>query len=241
MRIASVRLNGGVQAVALAAMFAGAAGGCVVHVAPPPTPDKVIPQLTDKAEPPGEGEGQVVVDATNGPASVTLIVGAFSVGTAYGSADSVVTKPVCATTPCVVNLPVGTHELIFAGKRDVDLASSDAVQVTRTPSVFRHTVGRVESSPGLLYGGLLGATVGGATALTGAIFLTSSETRGTGLVTFGLGAAITAVGAGMMYYGRTRIQPGSSVQFTPDGATPPVDKSSSRQVMLTPNGVGFTF
>jgi hypothetical protein len=44
----------------------------------------------------------------------------------------------------------------------------------------------------------------------------------------------------MMHAGRTQIQPGSSVQWTPDGATPPA-KPVKQHVYLTPNGVGYRF
>src|SRR5688572_13531225 len=103
------------------AVFAGV--GCIVHVTPPPAPEKLMPKLTMDPEPPGEGDGQVIVDTTNGPATVTVVL--------LSSGSRALTKTVCATTPCSVNLPIGSHDLIFAGKTDPSLASTDAVQVAR--------------------------------------------------------------------------------------------------------------
>jgi hypothetical protein len=222
-------------------VLALAGGGCVAHLPAPPTPEKVVPQLSERPEPPGDGEGQVIVDATNGPASVTVIVSALNIGTAYGTASSVLTKTICATTPCAVNLPVGAQELIFAGKKDDTMASSDTVQVGRTPTVFRHTVGSIKTSPGLEYGGLTLAVVGGTTALTGLILLPLESSKSSGFIITGVGGAVTAIGAAMMYYGRTVIQPGSSVQWTPDGSVPTPSDKNGRHVVFTGNGVAGTF
>jgi hypothetical protein len=79
-------------------------------------------------------------------------------------------------------------------------------------------------------------------ALLGAISLSSSFTSaGSSAATLGVGAAITAVGAWMMYAGRTRIQPGSSVQWTPEGATASVKPAKQQALYLTPTGMGYRF
>jgi hypothetical protein len=214
-----------------------AGAGCLVRIAPPPTPDKVMPKVTMDPEPPGDGDGQVIVDTTNGPATVTVVLLAMGGSTAL-------TKTVCATTPCAVNLPIGSHDLIFAGKADPSMASTDAVQVARAPSILRHTVGKVDASPGLLWGGFGLVTVGGCGMLVYGIFASSSaipgESKTGDYIGLGVSTAITAAGAWMMYAGRTRLQPGSSVQWTPDGAIP-VDKKSGRTVMYTGNGVRVTW
>jgi len=208
--------------------------GCVAHVPAPPEPEKIVPQVATQADPPADDEGQVTIDTTNGPAAVTVILLGLGGSAAF-------TKSICATTPCTANLPLGSYDVVFASKRDPQVGSKDAVQVTRTPTIMRHTMGSVESSPGLLIGGVTAATLGGTVALLGAISLTSSYTStGSSLATLGVGAAITAAGAWMMHAGRTRIQRGSSVQWTPDGATAPV-KPAKQHVYLTPNGVGYRF
>jgi hypothetical protein len=208
--------------------------GCVAHVPPPPEPEKIVPEVAMQVDPPAADEGQVTIDATNGPAEVTAVLLSLGRSGAF-------TKSICATTPCTANLPLGSYDVVFASKRDPKVGSKDAVQVTRTPTIMRHTMGSVESSPGLQIGGITAATLGGSVALVGAISLTSSFTStGASLATLGVGAAITAAGLWMMHAGRTQIQPGSSVQWTPDGATPPV-KPAKQHVYLTPNGVGYRF
>src|ERR1043165_4199708 len=88
-----------------------ASGGCVVHVAPPPAPAKMIPKLDMPPEPPGDGDGQVIIDTTNGPSTVTVVIMGLGNSTAL-------TKTICATTPCAANLPIGSHDLVFSGKSD---------------------------------------------------------------------------------------------------------------------------
>jgi len=215
-------------------LVVGMAGaGCLVRVAPPPTPDKVLPKLATQPEPPGEDEGQVIVDTTNGPATVTVVILGMGGSTAL-------TKTVCATTPCAVNLPIGSFDLVFSGKADPAMASTDAVQVARAPSILRHTVGRVDSSPGLLWGGMGLATLGGTGMLIYGILATGDLAGTSEYIGLGVSTALTAAGVVMMMMGRTKLQPGSSIQWTPDGAIP-VDKKSGRTVMYTGNGVRVTW
>jgi hypothetical protein len=156
--------------------------------------------------------------------------------------SSAFTKNLCATTPCTANLPLGSYDLIFASKSDPDMASSDAVQVTRTPSIMRHTVGNVQSSPGLLIGGISVVTLGGCGVLVGGLGLMSEfSSKTSSLVTLGVSTAITIVGALMMSAGRTRIQPGSSVQWTPEGAVPFEKPGKQQAIRMSPDGLGFTF
>jgi hypothetical protein len=209
--------------------------GCVAHVPPPPVPDKIVPQVATVADPPADDEGQVTIDATNGPAAVTVVLLGLGGSAAF-------TKSICATTPCTANLPLGSYDILFESKREPQVGSRDAVQVTRTPTIMRHTMGSIESSPGLQIGGITVVTLGGTVALLGAISLSSSFTStGSSAATLGVGAAITAVGAWMMYAGRTRIQPGSSVQWTPEGATAPVKPAKQQALYLTPTGMGYRF
>jgi len=222
-----------VRWVGLTALLA--TGACVAHVPPAPIPDKVVPQVANKPDPPAADEGQVTIDTTNGPATVSVVV----MGLGYARA---LTKNLCATTPCTANLPLGSFDLVFNGKRDPTLASSDAVQVTRTPSIMRHTIGSVESSPGLLIGGITLVTLGGSGVLVGGLGLMSEYSSTTSsLLTLGVSTAITVAGALMMSAGRTRIQPGSSVQWTPDDAVPFEKPAKQQAIRMSPGGMGFTF
>src|SRR5437773_8273808 len=132
-----------------------AVNGCSAHILPAPqVPEKKVPELAMPAEPPEEDEGQVIVDTTNGPATVQVeLLGMWK-------------HPLCATTPCAANLPIGTYNLIFKGRNDPALESTEIVQVGRAPSVLRHTMGSARYSSGMYQGGVLVAIVGGSLAIT---------------------------------------------------------------------------
>ena len=215
-----------------------AINGCSAHILPAPqVPEKKVPDLAMPAEPPEEDEGQIVVDTTNGPATVQVqLLGMWK-------------HPLCATTPCAANLPIGTYNLIFKGRNDPALESTEIVQVGRAPSVLRHTMGSTRYSTGMYTGGLLVAITGASLALTALLVMSAggkSALSGTpGYVALGLGAAATGVGAWMMLEGRPEITPGSSVQWTPGGpapAGPAPTKADKKQVLrVTPTGITVSF
>ncbi len=219
--------------VSVALALFSAAGGCGVRTLPAPqTPDKTVPRLAGAAEPPDEGESQVIIDTTNGPATVQV------------SVPGLVTLPACATTPCAVNLPYGTFRLDFRGRDDLQLHSSDAVQVGRSPSVFRHTMGSTRQSSALYIGGALGLAVGAVLVGGGLLGLSDSSYMSSGAA-IGLlagGAVVTGTGVWMAYYGRPEITPGSSVQWVPDGQAPLPSPNDKREVLrITPTGIAVSF
>jgi len=82
-------------------------GGCVHHLPGPQAPDREIPdalvaEAFDRS--PAEGEGVVVLDVVDGEGSVE------DLGT---EADGAHATEICATTPCVADLEVGEHRLVF--------------------------------------------------------------------------------------------------------------------------------
>jgi hypothetical protein len=214
-----------------------AVNGCGVNRLPAPQiPEKVMPQLAMEAEPPEADEGTVVIDTTNGPATVVVSL--------WGS--TLATHPICATTPCAANLPYGTYTLIFRGRNDPAQESSEIVQVGHAPSVFRHTMGTTRASYGLYTGGFLTLVMGALVAGFGLLGLADSSgfvSKNTAYVATGIGAAATIGGGLMMYYGRPEITPGSSIQWAPGGpAPPPASPGDKRQVLrLTPTGLLVTF
>jgi|SRR4051812_30741418 hypothetical protein len=222
--------------IAWAAALMLAVNGCGAHVMPPPqVPEKTVPQLAMPGEPPEADEGQVVIDTTNGPATVQVsLLGMW-------------THPLCATTPCAANLPLGTFNLIFKGRTDPALQSSEIVQVGRAPSILRHTMGSARTSPGLYLGGMglliAGIVVGGI----GLMALGDSSgfiPKNSAYVSLGVGAAAMGVGGWMMLEGRPEITPGSSVQWAPGGAAPaPASTKGDKQQVLrvTPTGIAVSF
>jgi hypothetical protein len=212
-----------------------AVNGCAVHLPPPQVPDKTVPQLANPADPPSQGEGQIVIDTTNGPANVQVSL--LTVG------STTFTHPLCATTPCAANLPYGTYNLVFQGRNDPDLQSGDTVQIGHSGTVFRHTMGKTRMSYGLYFGGILAVVVGVVIAGTAALSLGDSYTsKSTTYTELAVGAALTGGGAIMMYAGRPEITPSSSVQWAPDGPLPTSAPDDKRQaVRITPTGLTVSF
>lgn len=228
--------------IGLVAIAALGTVACTSRLPPPRVPDRQVPELATTPAPPGRGLGQVIVDATNGPARVSLILSAFTLHTGRGTFSSLTARPLCPRTPCAVALGYGTYNLLLQSQTDPELISADAVQVGTAPSIFRHTMGRNTSSPVLMAGGITALSLGLSGALTGAIVLPLDERTGLhafGLYSLGIGAAVTAVGAVLMYMGRSEVQPGSSVQWTPDGPVPTPDMK--QVVQVSPTGVRFNF
>jgi hypothetical protein len=216
-----------------------AVNGCIVHLPPPQVPEKTVPQVANPAESPSQGEGQIVIDTTNGPANVQVSL--LQVG------NATFTHPLCATTPCAANLPYGTYNLIFQGKNDDGLGSQDTIQIGRNPSVFRHTMGSTRMSYGLYFGGMLAVVLGVVWASVALVQLGDSYSdKNATYRDLGIGGALTVGGAVMMYVGRPQITPSSSVQWAPEGGgggpSAPTPTGDKRQVLrVTPNGVAVSF
>jgi hypothetical protein len=207
---------------------------CVRNIPPPPAPAQELPKPVANVPPEVEGKARVVIDVTNGPAAVEEVMAtAESTATdgrhtyvAYGE----VTRPVCLTTPCAVNLDYGQHNLRLLSKTDDHVGSVGTVDVGQSDSVFRHTMGSV-STGGAAHSlgvtsailGVTGALVGGTLLLVGAASSSADDgtgaSSGSGLssvggVTLGIGAGLLALGIGLMIASPPSIQEGSSTQFS---------------------------
>ncbi len=215
------------------------AGGCSTRFLPPPAvPARVASRIEVPAPPLREGEGQVTLDATTGPARVELITErtqvvpyatGMSIGprgyNAYAPATQYRLRPLCLA-PCAVNLPLGTHELFFSAE-DVSSgqASTAFVNVTATPSILRHAMGRQTSSVGGIVGTVILGGLGVATSLAGGLLMGFQDSSRPDREDFALAGGITlgvgvALGVGAVVLGfasRPVVQPGSSVQWVPSG------------------------
>lgn len=215
------------------------AAGCSVRTLPPPqTPERVVPQIELESDPPPEGFGQVTLDTVGGPAHVEVVtaeISGFTYGRvgAYGMTGSsfgMMTAPVC-TTPCVANLPLGPHELVFESRVDPERVSRAEVQFTRRPSVFRYDVGLRQANVGSRLLGILTLSFGLSALMTGPLLVGLSDIgsspshpdAGSGMATAGwavtgVGGALTLVGALVMALMRPVQQDGSGVQWNPTAA-----------------------
>lgn len=199
---------------------------CTRELPPPVAPPRQHVALETLPEGPiPAGSGRVLLDAEPGKGAVQVVrvdLTEMSVSTTRGYARGVaVTKHlVCSKTPCAVDLPAGSHELVFQGshdERDVSAATFD-VTAGRT-QVVRHSVGFFDAHGGWKALGVVGVTIGGASAVSGGLgFVLGSQRDSDGLRTIGTvmmggGLAILALGITSFVVGRTEVQPGSTTQW----------------------------
>lgn len=217
-------MTGGAMAMILATT------ACTRTLPPPAAPAHEMPSASIEVPPAVDGQATVVVDVTNGPARVDEVIAQEAAATSNGVvAYGELTRNVCLTTPCAVNLDFGQHKFRFTSTSDGERYGTGVVTAGRSDSVFRHTMGE-HSNGGSVHGiglaatslGVLGALVGGSLLGTGAL-IQSSDTAGTGSgsglttgggVTLGIGLGLMAIGIGMMVASPTTNQEGSSTQFT---------------------------
>jgi len=217
------------QSLLLAATMGVLATGCGVQRLPPPNPPaKVIPTDLDvPTEPPAAGTGRVILDTNGEPAKVSEITGAATASNGRYTATIVGVRPLC-TTPCIVDLPYGSHPLVMRSISDETHQSETDLDVGARAKVFRHSLGeRKDGGPLHAVGSSLFA-VGLITAATGAILwaVGAASTSGSGLA--GTGQLITGLGAGgivlsipFLAVGRPTERAGSTTQWTLPGAGPP--------------------
>jgi len=211
--------------------------GCTAHVLPPPpSPAPAMHTRPLPERPPTDNEGTITLDVSAGSAQVELVTpaattlvervrqaGAGSPTRAHNS-QIVVAQPLCQT-PCTVNLPRGQHMLQFI---DVDPSShrqgSAVVNVGHRPSMVRHTMGRAESPPTSETSEVLtiaGFALGVPQVVVGSVFLIAGrdadglDLRPAGRILFGTGLFLSVMGVLNYLRGRSVIQTGSTVQWTP--------------------------
>jgi hypothetical protein len=208
---------------------------CVRNLPPPPAPAQELPKPVANVPPDVEGKSRVVIDVTNGPARVDEVMATAQSEATDGRHTYVsygeITRPVCLTTPCAVNLEYGQHNLRLVSTNKDDVGSVGTVDVGQSDSVFRHTMGQ-QSTGGAVHAlgttstilGLTGAILGGSFLLVGAIS-SGSNPDGTssgggittaGEVTLGIGVGLLALGIGMMIASPPTSQEGASTQFSLD-------------------------
>lgn len=258
-RLSSSKL--GLAALGVFATFSVACGD--VQLPPPVAPTKELPtppELPDDRTP--EGAGRVVLDASGEKARVVEIAGATVESRGY-QFQLVAQRAICASTPCVVDVPRGPHRFVFVSHSDPTHMSDTEIDVGSRTKVVRHALGeRIEhgalkaGSGAALTLGTLGAITGGSILLVGAIVSSSPSTsdpnKGSGLVgaggaVLGISAGVLALGITLGILGRTEVRQGSTTEWTLDdsGTVPRVPKGTSTgtHVRLVPGagGLGLAF
>jgi hypothetical protein len=203
------------------------ATGCGVQQLPAAAPPaKVVPTDLDvPAEPPAPGTGRVILDTNGEPAKVVEITGAATASSGGYSATIVGIRPLC-TTPCVVDLPYGSHPLVLHSISDETHLSETEIDVGARAKVFRHTLGERKDGGALRTVGSSLLTLGVIAVTTGAILWLagsagnngSSSLVSNGQLVTGLGAGGILLSIPFLVAGRPTERPGATTQWNLPGA-----------------------
>lgn len=221
------------------------ASGCgTEHLPPPSPPPREVPKDLDlPAEPPPNGAGRVVIDANGERAKVVEITGSATAAAGNYRATIIGLRPLC-TTPCVVDLPYGSHPLVLRSTTDETRMSELELDVGPKPKIVRHTLGEKEDggAPRAIGSTVLVLSV--ITAATGGLLwglgeLASKPGQESGLV--GSGQVVTGIGAAgillsipLLVVGRPSERPGATTEWTiPGGSAPPAWKDQVPQGVST--------
>jgi hypothetical protein len=200
------------------------AAGCIHALPPRETPGPVVPPPA-AISPPAPGLGRIYVDVVDGPVRVRVvkpITVTETVNDEELESEELEDQATC-TPPCVLDLPLGKHLFAFPvrGAGGVDL-----VRVTASPSptVYRRALGwRQRGDAGFVLG-VLGASFGGASFVTGAALLPTGLAKDShaltlaGGITLGVGALLTAAGIWAMANHPLAEQAGAGAQYAlPEG------------------------
>ncbi len=233
-----------------------------IQLPPPAAPAKMLPAPPEvPSDPVPEGGGRLVLDANGEQARVVEVAGTTVQSRGY-TFNFIAQRPVCASTPCVVDVPRGPHHLLFLSKTDENRGSDVELDVGARPRVIRHAMGeRIEhgalkaGSNVALTLGILGAITGGSVMFAGALSsgVSSDPTSNAGNGTLTAGGAVLGISAGVLalgitlgILGRTEVRKGSTTEWPLDtngneGA--PRNSPTTTHVRLTPtsSGLGLTF
>jgi hypothetical protein len=202
--------------------------GCLPEALPPPVaPEQVMPPLP-AAAPQEAGKGQATIDADE-PALVEEVTGHAEGITPDGWPVSELTyRTVCPATPCAANLELGDHDLRFTSLADPSHGSgTGSITVGPQPTNYRYALGHnVDPTLGWIAPFILGTgavvagitftAIGQTTTLDDhANTIPGPNVRPAGLVTMGVGVALTTLALYLWSHDRGATQPGTGVQWTP--------------------------
>jgi hypothetical protein len=213
--------------------MAAALVACDPHELPPAAaPAKELPRVPDAPlTPPPPGSARVLIDANGEPAHVEQVVGIEHGFDPHRRrplwGTTMVTRTLCHTLPCAVDLPRGEHDLVFTAETpkagDNDRSDVVTVRAVDPVTVVRRSIGHTETPQVGVVGGVI-AGVGVMSAVlcwvpfvVGAA-VTDPGTRGSwdqagvGMAVGG-GVAIL-VGAALAIIGAPEYTPGATTQWS---------------------------
>ena len=193
--------------------------GCVSELPPRPVPPAVVPPM-QPAPPPPEGQARLVVDVVDGPTPVSRVRMAPQQLGAQRYRFEEAMEPLCSPSPCAVDLPFGNVLLGFPRIGQPGTTEVELVHVGPESSVYRRSLSTYQHRhTGLTTWGILGVSIGGASAITGTALLPiglsdgSSGLTTAGAITLGGGALLIALGWWALHADADWYQPGSIAHF----------------------------
>ena len=217
------------QRFLVAFAFSGVlATGCGVQQLPAAKPPaKVVPADLDvPVDPPLPGTGRVILETDGEPAKVVEITGSATAWSGGYHATIVGVRPLCVT-PCVVDLPYGSHPIVLRSVSDATHQSETDLEVGARAKVFRHTLGERKDGGGLRTAGSSLLTLGVLAATTGAVLWLvgsasssgSSSLASNGQLLTGLGAGGILLSIPFLVAGRPTERPGATTQWNLPGSS----------------------
>jgi hypothetical protein len=183
----------------------------------PEAPVRDVPTVGARLGPAVPGRQWVVLDTPGDNAQVRDHLGDMTSTDSDGNEiHGDATRTLCVT-PCVTDLHMGTHTLLFASQNDPDRHDRIDVRLGDDPLVVRHLVEQKAPSQG---GAALMDLLGGIALVTGGPLAgvgASSHEREleqAGLATLGAGAALIIGGIVVSYFKRGTHAPGATTQWT---------------------------
>jgi hypothetical protein len=208
--------------------------GCVRNFPPPPEPARIVPAVPQPPAPAAPGSGRLLIDSAEQPATVDEMTRqpVTQYGRIVGTRD--VATPLCASTPCAVDLLLGPHVLRFSSPVKPEITGRGTVMLDAPLTAYRFAMGRDAPHTGLQGLALLSSAVGVAGAMAGiAMIGVGSQTNpmtgqldAPGLLPAGVGAAIAggallALGIALFVVFHPEHQDGTGVKWPVEPAPPP--------------------
>jgi hypothetical protein len=217
----------GMQRVSTAGAFALASTlvstGCVRQLPPRPAPDVVVPSTNTTSEP-DPGKGRLVIDVVDGPTPIQRV----HMNAAPFEDDQGRTRfrfheapePLCATSPCVVDLTPGNLLLGFPVAGDDHALDVELVHIGEETAVYRRSLSHYRHNRGALWVlGIVGTSLGGTSFLTGTTLLPLGLSDGNdgltlaGATTLGAGALLITFGVLAIRADSSTYRSGSAIHF----------------------------
>jgi hypothetical protein len=204
--------------------IAASLAACVKQLPPASPPPLLVPAVALPADPPAAGVGRILIDVVEGPAPVRRVhmtpqpVTAPDGRTVYEFVEE--PQQLCATTPCVAEVPSGNVLLGFPviGNAAIE---SELVHVGPDPAVYRRTLSVYEDrTGGVRVMGIIMTAVGGAAAITGMALLPAGLSNdnnalaAAGGITLGGGVALLVLGILAIRHDAPTFRPGAASHFS---------------------------